>query len=233
MLKRGLLLALLVLAALFGPSRMEALLASGAGAYTSARGDRVRSTEGSGAPSEDIGDAAGALGRTGDKLAEVGEALGELTDPSRISHNGRDRLQRWRRSYDSLRLAWLLALTAAPTVWMLLGFGAAYGNHAFVARRLGEGGQWLAETWLAVLAVGGPVVTLVTGELVWVAVPIELVVVPVAWLLGCAGMQRVIDANAPVWNQTLRALGVFAIGLVASGLARAITPAAAPYHGYR
>jgi hypothetical protein len=227
MLKRGMLLAALVLAALFGPSRMEGLVASGAGAYATARGDRVRSNEGSGAPTEDIGDAAGALGRTGDKLAEVGDAIGEIVDPSKISANGRARLHRWRRSYDSLRLVWLLALASAPAVWILVGFGAAYGDLAFVARRLGESGQWLAESWLALLAVAAPIATLLTGELVWLFVPAELVVVPVTWLLGCAGMLQVIDANAPVWNQTVRALGLFTLGLLASGVARAITPAGA------
>ncbi len=219
---RVMVLTGLVLCALFGPSQFEGILTSMTGIGGEEEAPAVDPSEPQ--PLGDVGAAAEALGEQANAMLQMSSAVREVGDVSQLSENGRDRMAEYRESYDENRAIWLISLTTIPLMWVLFGFAGAFASLAFVARKLGEAGVLVAQTWLGVMSIAVPVATLLSGQMVWPVIPPELFVVPVLWLVGCAGMQRVIDENAPVWNALIQSLLALVASMAASVVFYLVTP---------
>ncbi|MCB9662946.1 MAG: hypothetical protein H6732_02455 [Alphaproteobacteria bacterium] len=207
-LLRVALLATLLVFVLYGRETMSAFVPSGDSEVSAA----IDRSSGGG----DVGAAARMLGKHAAAMAEASMAVKELSDPDHAVEVATDRWGGLLDSYAEVRALGLAVLVGLPLVWILLGFGAAYASFAFVARKLGEGGVAIARGWLGLVSTAAPLLTVITGDLIWPSLPAEWVLVPAVWVVASAAMQRVVDENAPAWNATILALCGTVAGMAAS-----------------
>jgi hypothetical protein len=97
---------------------------------------------------------------------------------------------------------WLIAvlLVAASFVGVLLSLP----HFARLAARLGFR---LSRVWLVVFSFVAIVLVMVTRTNPWSGFPTELLLAPLAALVGCGLALRVVDFNYPVWNSLVRGCG--------------------------